>query len=42
MLFGEIITIYCENHMEHIDAPCGQNAEFLMLYQVVHVVATVH
>jgi hypothetical protein len=28
MLFGEIITVYCENHMELIDAPCGENEEF--------------
>jgi hypothetical protein len=28
MLFKEIITVYCENHTEHINTPCGQNAEF--------------
>jgi hypothetical protein len=28
MLFREIIAVYCENHMEHINTPCGQNAEF--------------
>jgi hypothetical protein len=29
MLFGEIIPVYCENHTEHINRLCGQNAEFL-------------
>jgi hypothetical protein len=29
MLFREIIAVYCENHMEHINTLCGQNAEFL-------------
>jgi hypothetical protein len=28
MLFREIIAVYCENHMEHINALCGQNSEF--------------
>jgi hypothetical protein len=28
MLFREIIAVYCENHTEHIDTLCGQNAEF--------------
>jgi hypothetical protein len=29
MLFREIIAVYCENHTEHINTPCGQNAEFV-------------
>jgi hypothetical protein len=29
MLFGETVAVYCENHMEHTDTLCGQNAEFL-------------
>jgi hypothetical protein len=28
MLFGETVTVYCENHTEHTDTLCGQNAEF--------------
>jgi hypothetical protein len=28
MLFREIVAVYCENHTEHTDTPCGQNAEF--------------
>jgi hypothetical protein len=29
MLFGEIVAVYCESHMEHTDTLCGQNAEFV-------------
>jgi hypothetical protein len=29
MLFGETVAVYCENHTEHINAFCGQNAEIL-------------
>jgi hypothetical protein len=28
MLFGERVAVYCENHTEHTDTLCGQNAEF--------------
>jgi hypothetical protein len=28
MLFGERVTVYCENHTERTDTLCGQNAEF--------------
>jgi hypothetical protein len=28
MLFGETVTIYCENHTEHTHTLCGQNVEF--------------
>jgi hypothetical protein len=28
MLFRETVVVYCENHMEHTDTLCGQNAEF--------------
>jgi hypothetical protein len=31
MLFREIIAVYCENHTEHINTLCGQNAEFLIV-----------
>jgi hypothetical protein len=27
MLFGETVAVYCENHMEHTNTICGQNAE---------------
>jgi hypothetical protein len=27
MLFREIIAVYCENHVGHINTLCGQNAE---------------
>jgi hypothetical protein len=29
MLFGETVAVYCENHTEHTDTLCGQNAEFV-------------
>jgi hypothetical protein len=29
MLFRETVAVYCENHTEHINTPCEQNAEFL-------------
>jgi hypothetical protein len=28
MLFGETVAVYCENHTEHTDTLCRQNAEF--------------
>jgi hypothetical protein len=29
MLFGETVAVYCENHTEHTNTLCGQNAESL-------------
>jgi translation initiation factor IF-1 len=29
MMFGKAVAVYCENHMEHTNTVCGQNAEFL-------------
>jgi hypothetical protein len=26
ILFRETVAVYCENHAEHIDTLCGQNA----------------
>jgi hypothetical protein len=28
MLLRERVAVYCENHTEHTDTLCGQNAEF--------------
>jgi hypothetical protein len=28
MLFRETVAVYCENHTEHRNTRCGQNAEF--------------
>jgi hypothetical protein len=28
MLFRETVAVYCENHTEHINTLCEQNAEF--------------
>jgi hypothetical protein len=38
MLFRETVTVYCENHTEHINTLCGQNTE---LKEVVHIVTVV-
>jgi hypothetical protein len=27
MLFGEIVPVYCENPMKHINILCGQNSQ---------------
>jgi hypothetical protein len=31
MLFEETAAVYCENHTEHTNTLCGQNAEFGVL-----------
>jgi translation initiation factor IF-1 len=31
MLFRETVAVYCENHTEHINTLCGQNAETLYI-----------
>jgi hypothetical protein len=31
MLFRETVAVYSENHMEHTDTLCGQNAEFVII-----------
>jgi hypothetical protein len=28
MLFRETVAVYCENHTEHTNTLCGENAEF--------------
>jgi hypothetical protein len=28
MLFRETVAVYCENHTEHTNTFCGDNAEF--------------
>jgi hypothetical protein len=38
MLFGETVAVYCENHTEHINTVCGQNAEFSVLKNVVYII----
>jgi hypothetical protein len=37
MLFRERVAVYCENHMEHTNTLCGQNAKFYELRWVVHL-----
>jgi hypothetical protein len=34
MLCGETAAVYCENHTEHTDTLCGQNAEFWYVHSV--------
>jgi hypothetical protein len=29
MLFRKTVAVYCENHMEHTDTLCGQNAVYI-------------
>jgi hypothetical protein len=31
MLFGETVAVYFENHTEHTNTLCGQNAEFCFI-----------
>jgi neutral trehalase len=33
MLFRETVAVYCENHTEHMNTLCGQNAEFCYMYK---------
>jgi hypothetical protein len=40
MLFRETVAVYCENHTEHTNTLRGQNAEFCMLKEVVHIETT--
>jgi hypothetical protein len=40
MVFGEIIAVYSENHTKHIYTLCGQNTDYWLLKEVVHIVTT--
>jgi hypothetical protein len=40
MLFGETVAVYCENHTEHTDTLCGQNAS--KLYKPVRTSQETH
>jgi len=35
-----IITGYCDSYTQHMNAPCGQNAEFWALNLMVHITTT--
>jgi hypothetical protein len=41
MLYGSIIAVYCENHTKYTNVLWGQNAEVLILNQLVYAVTTV-
>jgi hypothetical protein len=38
MPFRETNAVYCENHTEHKDTLCGQNAEFQYVKGRLHIV----
>jgi len=40
MLYREIIAVCSQIHTKHINTLCGQNAEFLNVKLVVHIVTT--
>jgi translation initiation factor IF-1 len=43
MLFMETVAVYCENHTEHTDTLCGQNAVYINLVrtsQETHYIST--
>jgi translation initiation factor IF-1 len=43
MLFRDTVAVYCENHTEHINTLCGQNAVYInsvRTSQETHYVST--
>jgi len=40
MLCREIIAVFSEIYMKHINTVCGQNVEFLNVKLAVHIVTT--
>jgi len=40
LLCREVITLYCENHTEHINTLRVQNGDFLALELLVHILNT--
>jgi hypothetical protein len=40
MMFRGKIVVYCDNHTEHTNTLCGQEAGFYMLDQVVYIPTT--
>jgi len=40
MLYREIIAVCSQIHTKHINTLCGQNAEFVNVKLVVHIVTT--
>ena len=41
MLYREIMAVYSEIHIKHINTLCGQNVELFNVKLVVHIVTTV-
>ena len=40
MLYREIIAVFCEIHIKHINTLCGQNVDLLNVELAVHTVTT--
>jgi len=40
MLYREVIAVCSEIHTKHINTLCGQNAEFVNVNLVVHILTT--
>jgi hypothetical protein len=40
MLYSEIIVVYSEIHIKHMNTLCGQNVELLNVKLAVHIVTT--
>jgi hypothetical protein len=38
--FREVIVVYFENHIQHTNVLCEQNAEFLYSENALHIVTT--
>ena len=41
MLYREIIVVYSQIHIKHVNTLCGQNIELLNVKLVVHIATTV-
>jgi hypothetical protein len=40
MLYSEIIAVYSQIHIKHINTRCGQNVVLLTVKLAVHIVTT--
>jgi len=40
MLYREIMAVWSQIHIKHINTMCGQNVELLNVKLVVHIVTT--
>jgi hypothetical protein len=42
MVFRETVAVYCENHMEHTDTLCGQNAVYINPVRTTQEILRLH